>query len=128
MMMICPLPSGISNRWTCVRAEQFCATPSPPNTQSSCGSGILKMRGVSLRFSCVLPKGAFYAFPNTSGTGIPSRVLEDELLNEAGVACLAGTSFGDFGEGYMRFSYANSVANIREGLRRVREHLERRGS
>ena len=77
-------------------------------------------------FSCVLPKGAFYAFPNTSGTGIPSRVLEDELLNQAGVACLAGTSFGDFGEGYMRFSYANSAENIREGLRRVREHLEQR--
>lgn len=77
-------------------------------------------------FSCVMPKGAFYAFPNTSGTGIPSRVLEDELLNEAGVACLAGTSFGAFGEGYMRFSYANSAENIREGLRRVREHLAQR--
>lgn len=79
-------------------------------------------------FSCVMPKGAFYAFPNTSGTGISSRVLEHELLNEAGVACLAGTSFGDFGEGYMRFSYANSAENIREGLRRVRAHLEQRGS
>ncbi|MEL6430448.1 MAG: pyridoxal phosphate-dependent aminotransferase [Planctomycetota bacterium] len=77
-------------------------------------------------FSCVMPKGAFYAFPNTSGTGIQSRVLEDELLNQAGVACLSGTSFGAFGEGYMRFSYANSAENIREGLRRVREHLEDR--
>lgn len=77
-------------------------------------------------FSCVMPKGAFYAFPNTSGTGIESRVLEHELLNVAGVACLSGTSFGAFGEGYMRFSYANSVDNIREGLRRVREHLEKR--
>jgi aspartate aminotransferase len=77
-------------------------------------------------FSCVMPKGAFYAFPNTSGTGIESRVLEDELLNQAGVACLAGTSFGSFGEGYMRFSYANSPENIREGLRRVREHVENR--
>jgi aspartate/methionine/tyrosine aminotransferase len=77
-------------------------------------------------FSCVMPKGAFYAFPNTSGTGIPSKVLEDELLNEAGVACLSGASFGAFGEGYMRFSYANSAENIREGLRRVREHLANR--
>lgn len=77
-------------------------------------------------FSCVMPKGAFYAFPNTSGTGIESRVLEHELLNDAGVACLSGTSFGAFGEGYMRFSYANSAENIREGLRRVREHLETR--
>lgn len=77
-------------------------------------------------FTCVMPKGAFYAFPNTSGTGIESRVLEDELLNQAGVACLSGSSFGAFGEGYMRFSYANSAENIREGLRRVREHLENR--
>ncbi len=77
-------------------------------------------------FRCVMPKGAFYAFPNTSGTGIPSRTLEHEFLNEAGVACLSGTSFGKFGEGYMRFSYANSAANIQEGLRRVREHLAKR--
>ena len=79
-------------------------------------------------FSCVMPKGAFYAFPNTSGTGISSKVLEDELLNIAGVACLSGASFGAFGEGYMRFSYANSAENIREGLRRVREHLANRGA
>ena len=77
-------------------------------------------------FSCVMPKGAFYAFPNTSETGISSKVLEHEFLNEAGVACLSGASFGAFGEGYMRFSYANSVDQIREGLRRVREHLKNR--
>jgi aspartate/methionine/tyrosine aminotransferase len=77
-------------------------------------------------FSCVMPKGAFYAFPNTSATGISSKVLEEELLNTAGVACLSGASFGAFGEGYMRFSYANSAENIREGLRRVREHLANR--
>ena len=71
-----------------------------------------------------MPKGAFYAFPNTSKTGISSRDLEHRFLNEAGVACLAGTSFGHLGEGYMRFSYANSVENIREGLRRVRESLQ----
>lgn len=75
-------------------------------------------------FSCVMPKGAFYAFPNTSGTGIPSRDLEHRFLNEAGVACLSGTSFGALGEGYLRFSYANSAENIREGLRRVRESLQ----
>lgn len=77
-------------------------------------------------FRCVMPKGAFYAFPNTSGTGISSKQLEEELLNEAGVACLSGASFGKFGEGYMRFSYANSAENIREGLRRVAEHLANR--
>lgn len=75
-------------------------------------------------FSCVMPKGAFYAFPNTSGTGVASRELEERFLNDAGVACLAGTSFGALGEGYMRFSYANSIENIREGLRRVSEHLQ----
>jgi aspartate/methionine/tyrosine aminotransferase len=75
-------------------------------------------------FRCLVPKGAFYAFPNTSGTGISSRELEDRFLNTAGVACLSGTSFGHLGEGYMRFSYANSVENIREGLRRVRECLQ----
>ena len=75
-------------------------------------------------FSCVMPKGAFYAFPNTSGTGIESRELEERFLNDAGVACLAGTSFGALGEGFMRFSYANSIENIREGLRRVAANLE----
>jgi len=75
-------------------------------------------------FSCVMPKGAFYAFPNTSGTGVESRELEERFLNDAGVACLAGTSFGALGEGYMRFSYANSIENIREGLRRVAANLE----
>ena len=77
-------------------------------------------------FSCVMPKGAFYAFPNTSGTGMTSSELEDGLLNEAGVACLSGTAFGDLGEGYMRFSYANSKENIVEGLRRVGAYLESR--
>jgi aspartate aminotransferase len=75
-------------------------------------------------FRCLMPKGAFYAFPNTSGTGISSRELEDRFLNVAGVACLSGASFGHLGEGYMRFSYANSIENIREGLRRVRECLQ----
>jgi aspartate aminotransferase len=75
-------------------------------------------------FSCLMPKGAFYAFANTSGTGLSSRELESRFLNEAGVATIAGTSFGHLGEGYVRFSYANSVDNIREGLRRVRECLQ----
>ena len=75
-------------------------------------------------FSCVLPKGAFYAFPNVTGTGVRSKELERRFLYDAGVACLSGTSFGARGEGYLRFSYANSVENIREGLRRVRECLQ----
>jgi len=75
-------------------------------------------------FTCLMPKGAFYAFANVKGTGCSSKELEERFLYEAGVACLSGTSFGRFGEGYMRFSYANSVENIREGVRRVRACLE----
>jgi aspartate/methionine/tyrosine aminotransferase len=74
-------------------------------------------------FKCILPKGAFYAFANVTGTGIPSRDLETKLLYEAGVSCLSGTSFGAHGDGYLRFSYANSAENIVEGMRRVRECL-----
>ena len=75
-------------------------------------------------FRCILPKGAFYAFANITGTGIASRELESTLLNQASVSCLAGTSFGASGEGYLRFSYANSADNIREGMRRIRHCLQ----
>jgi aspartate/methionine/tyrosine aminotransferase len=75
-------------------------------------------------FRCALPKGAFYAFPNVVGTGIPSKVLADRLLNEAGVACLDGAAFGQYGEGYLRFSYANSMENLNEALARIRRFLE----
>jgi aspartate aminotransferase len=76
-------------------------------------------------FRCSVPAGAFYAFPNVSGTGMPSRDLADLLLNEAGVACLSGTAFGRFGEGYLRFSYATSLENIREALARIAGVSER---
>lgn len=70
-------------------------------------------------FSCILPKGAFYAFPNISATGRSAKELQDTMLEELGVATIAGTSFGDQGEGYIRFSYANSIENIEEALSRV---------
>ncbi len=70
-------------------------------------------------FRCRQPHGAFYAFPNISGTGWKSKALADALLNEAGVACLAGTAFGNCGEGYLRFSFANSLENIRKALERI---------
>lgn len=66
--------------------------------------------------SCLLPKGAFYAFPNITETGFDCRTLAKKCLEEAGVACLAGTAFGQYGDGYLRFSYANSVENIRKAL------------
>ena len=70
-------------------------------------------------FSCRLPKGAFYVFPNIKKTGWSSKKLADALLDEAGVAALSGTAFGDFGEGYLRFSVANSIQNIEKALDRV---------
>jgi aspartate aminotransferase len=70
-------------------------------------------------FSCRTPKGAFYTFPNITKTGWPSGKLADALLEQAGVACLSGTAFGSFGEGYLRFSVANSVENIQKALERV---------
>lgn len=77
-------------------------------------------------FRCIEPGGAFYAFPNIEGTGMSARELQDSLLQETGVAIIAGTSFGAQGEGYVRFSYANSTENIREAIRRVREYLGNR--
>jgi aspartate aminotransferase len=73
---------------------------------------------------CLRPHGAFYVFPNITGTGRNSRELADLLLNEAGVACLSGTAFGKFGEGYLRFSYANSIANIELALERIAKALK----
>jgi aspartate/methionine/tyrosine aminotransferase len=73
--------------------------------------------------SCRVPRGAFYAFPNITGTGMTSREVADLLLSEAGVAVLAGTSFGAFGEGYIRLSYANSIENIEKALDRIRTTL-----
>src|SRR6202161_2863140 len=70
-------------------------------------------------FSCRMPKGAFYVFPNITKTGWKSKKLADTLLDEAGVACLSGTAFGDYGEGYLRFSVANSLENLTEALKRI---------
>jgi len=76
-------------------------------------------------FTCPRPKGAFYVFPNITGTGYSAKPLADRLLDEAGVACLSGTAFGEWGEGHLRFSYASSLENIHEALRRIRKVLDR---
>src|SRR6185436_17297161 len=68
---------------------------------------------------CLKPLGAFYLFPNISGVGQPSEEFANRLLNEAGVAALPGTAFGEYGEGYLRFSFANSLANIETALQRI---------
>ncbi len=73
--------------------------------------------------SCLNPHGAFYVFPNVKAFGKSSNEIEDYLLKEAGVALLSGTSFGKFGEGYLRISYANSIENLTEACRRIRKAL-----
>ncbi len=78
-------------------------------------AGLNRIKG----FSCRMPKGAFYAFPNITKTGWSSKKLADALLEEAGVAALAGTAFGAYGEGYLRFSVANSLENLTEALSRI---------
>jgi aspartate/methionine/tyrosine aminotransferase len=78
-------------------------------------AGLNKIKG----FSCRQPKGAFYTFPNITKTGWKSKPLADALLEQAGVAALSGTSFGEFGEGYVRFSVANSLENLQEALERL---------
>lgn len=85
-----------------VRREAFC-------------QGLNRIPG----FTCLLPGGAFYAFANVKGTGIRSKELADYLLNHAGVACLDGGAFGDCGQGYLRFSFANSLENLLEAARRI---------
>jgi aspartate/methionine/tyrosine aminotransferase len=82
--------------------------------------GLNEIEGVS----CLMPKGAFYVFPNITGTGMTSAQVAKLLMDEAGVAALAGTAFGKHGEGYVRFSYANSIENIDEALRRMKKVIE----
>jgi aspartate/methionine/tyrosine aminotransferase len=84
------------------RRDQFCA-------------GLNDIPG----FRCALPGGAFYAFANVKGTGRESKELADSLLQEGGVACLSGDSFGECGRGYIRFSYANSLENLMEAVGRI---------
>ena len=74
-------------------------------------------------FRCPIPSGAFYAFPNIKGTGKKSKPLADALLDQAGVACLSGTAFGAFGEGYLRFSIANSYDNLMAAVDRMASFL-----
>jgi aspartate/methionine/tyrosine aminotransferase len=78
-------------------------------------SGLNRIEG----FTCRMPRGAFYAFPNITRTGWKSKELADALLDQAGVACLSGPSFGEFGEGFLRFSVANSMENLNRALERI---------
>jgi aspartate aminotransferase len=110
------------------------ASPDPPGRAESAASrsaaplharrdvivaGLNALPGIS----CAVPHGAFYVFPNIRGTGLKSAELAKLLLEQAGVACLSGTSFGAHGEGHLRFSYANSQENIRKALASMGEFL-----
>ena len=90
-----------------------------PNTRSVIVAALNSLPGIR----CANPGGAFYTFPNVEGTGYSARDLQGELLDKAGVATIAGTSFGAFGENYLRFSYANSLEAITEAIERIRNFL-----
>jgi aspartate aminotransferase len=76
-------------------------------------------------FSCRKPQGAFYAFPNTTGAGMSSTDLANLILEKAGVALLPGSSFGDYGDGYLRLSYANSVEDIQNALEKIQKAVKK---
>ena len=116
-----------TNDHSCVPAfSQFAAIEAlrgPQDSLTAMTAEFKKRRDVIVKglnslpgFTCKTPKAAFYVFPSIKGTGLKSKALADALLAEAGVACLPGTSFGAMGEGYLRFSYANSVENIEKAL------------
>lgn len=85
--------------------------------------GLNEIPGFSVK---VKPKGAFYIFANVKNSGYMCKELADKLLNEMGVACLSGTCFGKYGQGFIRFSYANSVENIKEALKRIKEFMSKK--
>ena len=126
------------NSNSCVNAAtQFAAIEAlrgPQDSVDKMRSAFDERRKVILRelnqipgFRCVEPVGAFYAMPNIEGTGLSSRELQSRLLEEAGVAVISGTSFGDHGEGYIRFSYAASTEEILEACRRIKAFLREKG-
>ena len=100
------------------RAAEILAKPGEPG-RDLVVDGLNTLPGVS----CIRPRGAFYAFPNVTRLGRPSSEIAERLLTEAGVALLPGTAFGAHGEGYLRLSYANSEANLRAALERMRSVL-----
>ena len=122
------------NSYSCVNAAAqwagIAALQGPQDSVERMRAAFDRRRRLILRelnqipgFRCVEPKGAFYAMPNITGTGIASRDLQRSLLEEAGVAVIAGTSFGANGEGYLRFSYAADEDSIMEAMGRIRAHL-----
>jgi len=123
------------NAWSCVNTPaQFAALEALTGPQDSVAEMltafdqrrkvVVELANAMPGVSCVVPKGAFYAFPNIKDTGWKAKPLASELLEKAGVATIGGPDFGILGEGYIRISYANSEENIRRALGRMHEFLE----
>ena len=118
------------NAWSCVNAPaQFAALEALTGPQDAVGEMmaafdarrklVVDLLNAIPGVSCIVPKGAFYAFPNITGTGWKAKELASALLEGPGIATIGGPDFGTLGEGYIRLSYANSQDNIREALRRM---------
>jgi aspartate/methionine/tyrosine aminotransferase len=125
------------NAWSCVNAPAqyagLAALTGPQDSVAAMVKEFDKRRKIVVEelnklpgVRCATPKGAFYAFPNISGTGFKAKALASQLLEEAGVATIGGPDFGILGEGYLRLSYANSAENIRRAVGRISDFLERR--
>jgi aspartate/methionine/tyrosine aminotransferase len=124
------------NAWSCVNAPtQFAglaALTGPQDSVTAMVAEFDRRRKIVVEevnklpgFSCIMPKGAFYAFPNIAKTGFKAKALASALLENAGVASIGGPDFGVLGEGYLRLSYANSEENIREAVARIGRFLGR---
>ena len=124
------------NAWSCVNAPAqyagLAALTGPQDSVKAMVAEFDKRRKIVVEevnrlpgFSCIMPKGAFYAFPNIAKTGRKAKPLATALLEQAGVATIGGPDFGILGEGYLRLSYANSTDNIREAVRRIGAFLQR---
>jgi aspartate/methionine/tyrosine aminotransferase len=124
------------NAWSCVNAPAqyagLAALTGPQDSVAKMVAEFDKRRRIVVEelnqlpgFSCITPKGAFYAFPNISRTGYKAKQLASELLEQAGVATIGGPDFGILGEGYLRLSYANSAENIVRAVARIRDFLGR---
>ncbi|HVC32019.1 MAG TPA: pyridoxal phosphate-dependent aminotransferase [Chloroflexota bacterium] len=125
-----PITRLVTNSVSCtatfVQRAGVAALEGPPDDVLSMVAEFRRRRAVIVdglnaisRLRCAMPAGAFYAFPYVGDVGLDCRAFADYLLNEAGVATLAGTSFGTFGEGYLRLSYANSIPNLQTALERI---------
>jgi aspartate/methionine/tyrosine aminotransferase len=127
------------NAWSCVNAPaQFAgiaALEGPQDAVRAMVEEFDRRRGLVVGMlnllpgvTCTVPKGAFYAFPNISGTGFKAKPLARALLDEAGVATVGGPDFGILGEGYLRVSYANSQDNLRRAIAKIDTFLRERGA